>query len=435
MNQPPATPPPGRLMEEGFAWARESPFHRAPEEVRTIYRVTMAAASLPLLGGLAWFGWRSAVVTAIAVVSCALTERLYYRVIKAPAMLGRSHAYLTGLLLALTLPATAPWHVPALAGVFAIIVGKAVFGGVGHFLWQPALVGRLAVGVFFASSLNPDLWPVLAPGKLLWGDVSRGQVVEGFHRWRGQAAPPGNDAILSPAPADILAGLTRDSEPRFSGLAYLPEGGDIPASRPTLLSRLPPVEETLLGARGGGIGETSIALILIGGLYLLYRNYVKWQLPAAMLAAAAAVALVAPVRLAGAGGPVTAWWPGLAEGGEVAALYVCHQLCAGGLVLAAFFLAPEMTSRPVTPRGQFIFGAGAGALAMLLQLYVDTPIPAYLAVLAMNTLTPAIEAVSRPRVLGAPRWPWGGKRRGTRVAARAGYEISSNNPRSRIADT
>ena len=237
--------------------------------------------------------------------------------------------------------------------------------------------------------------------------MANAQSVENFRQWEGQPAPPGCDAMRLRTPASILAGLTRGDELQFSALAYLPDASAVPRPRPTALGQLPPIEEVLMGARAGGIGETSILLIVLGGLYLIYRNYVKWQLPAAMLGAAALVAMAAPIRLAGPGGaPVTVWWPALSGEGEVGLLYVCYQLCAGGLVLAAFFLAPEMTSRPVTPGGQVVFGAAVGAAAMLLQLYIDTPIPAYLAVLALNTLTPAIEAVVRPRVLGASRWPW-----------------------------
>jgi Na+-translocating ferredoxin:NAD+ oxidoreductase RnfD subunit len=124
-----------------------------------------------------------------------------------------------------------------------------------------------------------------------------------------------------------------------------------------------------------------------------------------MLAAATVVAMAAPIRLAGPGDSLaTVWWPALSEESEVGLLYVCYQLFSGGLVLSAFFLAPEMTTRPVTTGGQVVFGAACGALAMLLQLYVDTPIPAFIAVLAMNTFSPAIEAICRPRVLGARRF-------------------------------
>jgi electron transport complex protein RnfD len=87
-------------------------------------------------------------------------------------------------------------------------------------------------------------------------------------------------------------------------------------------------------------------------------------------------------------------------------LYVTFQIATGGIVLAAFFFATETTSRPVTTGGQFIFGTGCGILAMFLKMFTELPIPAYLAVLAMNTLTPLIDAVWRPRVLGQPHFAW-----------------------------
>ncbi|HUT58001.1 MAG TPA: RnfABCDGE type electron transport complex subunit D [Phycisphaerae bacterium] len=392
-------------VREHYVAALESPFVRAPEEVRTVFLVTAGAASLPLAAGVVLFGWRAAIVAAISVVSCAVIERLYYWVTRSPALLGRSHAYLTGLLLALTLPASAPWYVPVVAAAFAIVVGKAVFGGVGHFLWQPALVGRLAAAVLFASSMNPDLWPVLGQDKLFWGDLREASAVADSGQWTGRGAPPGADAVLLRHPRSTLAGLTRTTEPRFSALAYTPDGDAVPGARTTAFRAMPPMSDLLIGARGGGIGETSVVIIVVAGLYLIYRNYVKWQLPVSILASAALVAAVAPVRFSGANDTVVRlWWPVLAEEGEVGFIYICYQLVSGGLVLAAFFLATEMTSRPVTTGGQVLFGIGCGALAMYLQLYVATPIPAYVAVLAMNTFTPGIEAIWRPRVLGRARF-------------------------------
>lgn len=385
--------------------ALTAPYLRAPEGVRTIFIVTLLAACGPLLGGLAMYGWRAGVVAAIAIFSCAAIERVYYRVTHVPALLGRSHAYLTGMLLALTLPPMAPWYVPVVAAAFAIILGKAVFGGVGHFLWQPALLGRLAVAVLFASTLAPETWPVLSRDHVLWGDIQTAVKDTHVHLWSAEPAPAGADGLLSPHPAAVLAGLTRGTA-RYSALATLPDPNAVPGAAPTILSKLPPIENMLLGARGGGIGEGGAPLILLAGLYLIYRNYVKWQLPAAMLLAAAVVAAVAPVSFAVPGGMRTVWLPIAAEEADVGCIYVCYQLLAGGLMLAAFFLATEMTSRPVTTGGQVIFGLGCGALGMGMQLYMDNAIPAYLAVLAMNTFTPLIERMGRPRVLGRKRLAW-----------------------------
>jgi len=414
-NAPTALPPDPAA---GAFPATAAPFLRAPEGVRTVFLVTLAAACGPLLAGVVVFGWRAGVVAALSVASCALIERACFFVRRTPALLGRSHAYLTGVLLALTLPPFVEWYVPVVAAAFAIIVGKAVFGGVGHFLWQPALVGRLAVAVIFSGTINPPTWPVLAQEKLLLGDVRRSARVADFKAWPGRPAPEGADAFLVVPTATHLAGLAA-AEPAFSAVAYTRT--DVPRARPAALRGLPPMKDMLTGTRPGGIGETCAVIILVAGLYLIYRNYVKWHLPMAFLGAAACVAAIAPVRLAGANDTIeTLWMPLLAEGLDAGFTYVNYQLLSGELLLAAFFLATEMTTRPVTSKGQVVFGLGCGVLAMSLRLGllarltdlpIDTPIPCYAAVLAMNTLTPSIEGIWRPRVLGARRFAWLGRKR------------------------
>ncbi|MBN1942636.1 MAG: RnfABCDGE type electron transport complex subunit D [Phycisphaerae bacterium] len=398
-----------------------APLLRAPEKIQSIFAVTTAAACLPLMAGWLFFGYHAVIVSVVSVVSCVGLEWLYYRVTHSPALFGRAHAYLTGVLLALTLPPFTPWYVVALAAAFAILVGKAVFGGVGHFLWQPALVGRFAAAVILPAlaqlapvgetgktvTLTPAQWPLLARDHLLLGDLDNvaQDRMYSYLGWSDRTAPPGAEGFALPHPADTLGPLTRGEEPAYSALAY--PRTDAPNREPAVLTVLPPVGDFLFGARPGGVGETCAALILLAGLYLVYRNYVKWQLPFAFLASAALLAAVAPVRLAGPNQTIEwTWFPLFTEGLDVGFTYVCYQVLSGAMLLAAFFLATEMTSSPVTTGGQVIFGVGGGLIAMGLQLYFDTAIPAYLAVLAMNTLTPGIDALWLPRVFGQKHFAW-----------------------------
>jgi electron transport complex protein RnfD len=396
---------------EAIPPADDSPFLRAPEGARTVFLVTLAAACAPLAAGVLLFGWRAAVVAALSVAGCATIERLYYRVTRVPALLGRTHAYLTGVLLALTLPAFVPWYVPLVAAAFAIIVGKAVFGGVGHFVWQPALVGRLAVAVMFPAQLvplaadgSPRPQAVLARSHLLWGDVRRARRADDTRPWRGRPAPTDAHAFALTPPARILHGLTDRDEPSYRALVFVP--AELRRPRPACLLQMPPIDNLFYGARPGGLGETCVLIIVVAGLYLIYRNYVRWQLPLAFLAAAWCAAAVAPIYLVGPNNVVeTVWLPLLTrEGAGVGFTYVNYQMLSGGLLLAAFFLATEMTSRPVTAGGQTLFGLGCGVLAMGLQLYTDLPIPGYMAVLAMNTVAPTIDRFWRPRVFGMRRF-------------------------------
>jgi electron transport complex protein RnfD len=290
------------------------------------------------------------------------------------------------------------------AAAFAILVGKAVFGGVGHFLWQPALVGRLAVAVLFPATMNPAAWPVLAQDRLLVGDLNNAAVVDSARLWRGTPAPERADALAFRRPEHILSDLTDSTRPAFSALNYVP--ADLPRAKPAALRKMPPIEDLLLGTHPGGLGETSAFAIAIALLYLVYRSYIKWQLPLAMVLAAATVAAIAPVYLAGPNLTVRqVWWPVTAEGFDVGIVYVTYQVLTGELLLAAL-LATEMTSRPVTTNGRIVFGLGCGAVGMLMRLFLETPIPFYMAVLAMNTLTPTIEAICRPRVFGRSRLEW-----------------------------
>jgi Na+-translocating ferredoxin:NAD+ oxidoreductase RnfD subunit len=121
-----------------------------------------------------------------------------------------------------------------------------------------------------------------------------------------------------------------------------------------------------------------------------------------MLLAAWATAAIAPIYLAGPNDTVrTLWLPLLSpEGLDAALTYVNYQVMAGELALAVVLVSAEMTSRPVTTGGQVLFGLGCGTLAMLLQMYTSIPIPCMMAVLAMNTLTPTIDRLWRPRVFG-----------------------------------
>ena len=393
-----------------------APFYRAPEAVRTIFIVTFAAACGPLLAGVVLFGWRALVVAAISILSCALIERGYYAVTRTPALLGRSHAYLTGLLLALTLPAFVPWHIPLIAAAFAIIVGKVIFGGVGHFLWQPALVGWLAVAVVFPSVTNPRHWSLLAREQLVTGDITITGPPRELRKWAETPAPANAHAFSARPPGAVLMDLSDSERPAFSALALrdipglddLGKGTETPPNppdmkqiKPSVIMQMPRINELLYGARAGAIGETCIIVIIVAGLYLVYRHYVKWQLPVAFILSAAVVVAIAPVYLAGPDGQARGvWLPIVSEGFDVGFVYVCYQLLSGELMLAAFFLATEMTCRPTTTGGQVLFGICCGVLAMCLRMFLMVQFSCFMAILAMNTFTPTIDALWRPRVLG-----------------------------------
>ncbi len=371
-----------------------APFLHAAETSRGIFVTIFVAACVPLAAGVVFFGWRALLVAVLSVAGCVATESAYYRVTRTPALMGRMHAAVTGLLLALTLPVSVPWYVPLVGAVFAIIVGKAIFGGVGHFLWQPALVGRLAVAVIFAppvfgaNMLSPPEWALLARDRIVMGDAHSDRPVSTYRRWRGTPAPSGADAFALPRPRSRMRELTLPTDKP-------------PTSITSTLRHMPPGWDLICGAHGGGIGETCAIAIIIAGLYLIYRNYVRGYLPGMFILAAAATVAIAPVRTGD--GLAWQWFPIVSEGFDVGFTYIAYHLFCGELLLAGFFLAGEMTSRPVTAPAQAVFGLLCGAGAILLRLYLPIPIPAYAAVLICNTLTPLLDAAIRPQMFGRKR--------------------------------
>lgn len=419
--------------------ARPAPFLHAPEKSRSIFLVIFSAACVPLGAGVVFFGWRALIVAALSVTTAVATETLFARIFNAPALQRRSHAALTGLLLALTLPAIVPWYVPVTGAFLAIFLGKVIFGGVGHFLWQPALVGRLLVAVIFAPPVwatdvfhqADDTLPVLTRDRIIFGDVRDSRPAPaGQVRWNTTHSDNKADAIrmgrpcrplrdLTEAPTEPVVAPNDTSQPAAAGttpgktssapaadpLFAPPSAADAetieqPGRIVDALRQMPPLEDQIVGAYGGGLGETCAIAILVAGLYLVYRGYVHGQLPGLFLLAAAVTAAAAPIRNNVGDWQ---WWPLLAEGADAGAVYVASQLVCGEIMLAAWFLATEMTSRPVTPPAQAVFGVLCGVLAILLRMYTSAPTPVYAAVLLANTFTPLLDGI-RPRVLGRRRW-------------------------------
>lgn len=386
----------------------------------------------------AFFGWSAPAVVVCAVLASVVVDLAMCRLVGSRNPASLPHAVLIGLLLGLTLPVmqeTGMMLQIAVAGaVIACLLGKWVFGGMGHYVWHPTLVGILAVHILFPGQVGMvghdenlevvrrQKYLLLSNDHLFAGDISKVQSPEfyGFGQERSEVlrlsnyqgwsqSVPGDSAQawLLYRPVQMLQELARGGILNDDGKA----GEGFSAVERTIFLDLPPLADTLVGCTGGGIGETSAVAILLGGLYLIYRGYVRWQLPVSFLAAAAVSAAVLPIPI----GPEAQqiWFPafaGLSQGtadlwytAGVGLTYVGFHLCSGGLMLAAFFLANDMSTRPVKLKGQIIFGLGAGVLTILARLYGGwpmAPLGAYSALLVMNTLNPLIDWGTRGKPYG-----------------------------------
>jgi electron transport complex protein RnfD len=249
-------------------------------------------------------------------------------------------AVLTGLLLAMTLPPTIPWYMPVLGSVVAIGIAKHTLGGLGYNIFNPAHVGRALLLLSWPVSMTT--WEVTKLG--------------------AHAA----DAVSGATPLGILKMQGHDALVASFG------------TQDALYQAM------FFGTRGGSLGETSVLLLLIGGVYLILRRYVNWQIPAVMIGTVGLLTWAF-------GGP-----QGLFTGDAV------FHMMAGGLVIGAFFMATDMVTIPMTTWGKVIFAAGVGALTALIRLKGGYPEGVCYAILLMNAVTPLIDRYLVPKKFGSP---------------------------------
>ena len=327
---------------------RTSPHIKSTRSVEQIMR-NVVWALLPVCAWAVWqFGISALLLIVTVTASCLATEYLFSRLSGRGNTLLDYSATITGLLLALTLPPAFPLWMGALSGFFAIALGKALFGGLGFNLFNPALVGRAFAQAAFPAAITTWSAPGLA------------------ERFTG--LPPSTLALpfTTPAPIDAWSGATPLGQWKFEGES---------ASLVDLFT----------GMVAGSAGETSALLILAGGLYLAWRRMLDWRIPAAVLGGAALTAL--PFWL-------------LDPGHYPDPLFI---LFSGGLMLGAWFMASDMVASPVTPLGLWIYGLMIGFLAVIIRLFGGQPEGVMYAILLGNAMSPLIEQFTQPRIYGRVR--------------------------------
>jgi Na+-transporting NADH:ubiquinone oxidoreductase subunit B len=290
---------------------------------KPMLRVCLALA--PLQAAAVWlFGWRALALAAVSVLGALAAEAAFAWPRKQPVT---SAALVTGLIFALSLPPGLPLGMAILGAAVGIALGKMVFGGFGRNVFNPAMVGRCFIYITFPLHMT-GRWPAPLAGG-----------AGGFAAW---SAPL--DAATRATP---LAGLRAGSGPAWENL--------------------------LLGRTAGSLGETSALLILLGGLYLIFRRTAPWRPAAACLIGSAAAVLL--LRLAGA-----AAIPGLLP-----------TWTAGSFLFGAAFVVTEPVSGPKTRPGQWIYGFLIGALIVLLRGFSNFSEGVMFSVLIFNAFVPLLD--------------------------------------------
>ncbi len=336
---------------------RTSPHLKQPLSVDQIMR-NVVYALLPVSGYAVYvFGISALALLVVTTLACLLTESLFCWLSDRPNSLADGSVAITGILLGLTLPPGFPLWMAAVAGFVGVGLGKALFGGLGFNVMNPALVGRAFVQAAFPVAITT--WtPPFAPNRFL--EFIPSTLSLPFLQ------PPDTSQWSQQVAVDAFSGATPLALQKFQHV-----GTD--------------TMDLFTGAIAGSAGETSALLILICGAYLALRRMMDWRIPSAVLAAAALTSLpfwlMDPSR-----------YPD--------PLFV---LLSGGLMLGAVFMASDMVASPVTPLGVWIYGAVIGVLTVIIRLFGGLTEGVMYAILLGNALSPLIASVTQPRVYGVQR--------------------------------
>ncbi len=288
-----------------------------------------------MAAALIFFRFRAALILLTCVGACLLSEWICDRIRKKPQTLDDLSAVVTGLILGMSLPPAIPVFVAVIGSVLAIVIVKMLFGGLGSNVFNPAMAARAFLTATFGVAMTT--WTV----------------------------PATTDSAMPILSAASPAAITQATPLAWSKMAQKKEAKAQEANSMTV--------NAFWGNRGGCLGETSAAALIIGGVYLLIRKTISWHIPASVLLSAGAVSLAAWLLRP-----------------EQYASPLLH-LFGGGMMIGAFFIATDPVTAPLTVKGRWLFGIGVGGLIMLIRLVGEYPEGVMYAVLIMNALSPLID--------------------------------------------
>lgn len=290
-----------------------------------------------LFGSVYFFGWRSLFLVSLSVITAIVTEWIFQVITGRNIRSLDGSAIITGILLAFNLPVSSPWWLPVVGSFFAVLIVKQLFGGLGYNIFNPALAGR----AFLVAS-----WPSLMTGK--WTAPVNGTL-------------SGMDGITQATPLSLLI------EPTESAVQAV-QSTDM-------------LKSLFLGNVGGCLGETSALLLLIGAAFLFYKGYADWRISLSYIGTIFVLSAVLNIV-------------GLTPAGPV------FHILSGGVMLGGLFMATDMVTSPVTPKGVWIFGIGGGVICMLIRIWGGYPEGVSYSILVMNMFTPLLDRL-KPDVYGA----------------------------------
>lgn len=311
-----------------------SPHSKDHRTVRSIMAYVLIALSPVAAASVIYFKWRALLLIAISVISCVFFEFIYNMLMKRKQTISDCSAIVTGVLLAFSLPVSTPLWLPPIGALVAIIIVKMLFGGLGKNIFNPAAAGYLFLFLIFSNFVS-------------------GSWTKPF------------DSVSSATPLEYLKNASGE----------LVTIGDKFSIFDCMVGNIP-----------GGLGETSAVLLMLGGLFLIYKKVITWHIPVSFIGTVAVI---------------TFFFPRFDD--ILAFQYMQYHLFSGGLFLAAFFMATDYSSGPITPLGRIIYGMGCGLITVLIRYFGGYPDGVCFAILIMNCFARYLDTKTIPKSFGRER--------------------------------
>ena len=302
----------------------------------------------PLLLSVFVFGIQVLLITAVSVASCVAVEAASQKLLGRRVTVRDGSAVITGMLLAFVIPPGVSPLLPVLGAVMAIYIGKHILGGIGYNIFNPALLGRSFLLATFPVAMTSAWLPPLQ-------DMA-------VFSYLGE----GVSAVSTATPLAVI---------KEQGMAAFTEMFGAGTSL---------YGSFFMGWRPGCIGETSGFLIVLGGLYLIYRGYITWHIPVSVLGTIALLSWIFGGETYFSGDPLLA-------------------ILTGGALLGAFYMANDYVTCPTNKVSQLVYGFGIGALTVMIRLKGGYPEGICYAILLMNPLSPVLDGWFKPRRFAPPQ--------------------------------
>lgn len=302
-----------------------NPHVRSKDTTQTIMRDVLIALAPASIFGIYNFGVQALIRIIVGIVVCMASEAVYEYFMHKKITVMDLSAAVTGLLIALNIPSTLNIGFEIVGCVFAIIIVKQLFGGIGQNFMNPALAARCFLLIAYTGPMTNFV-------------------------------------------CDAYSGATP--------LAILKPGSEVVGqTAPTLLTMF-------IGKTSGVIGETSVICLLIGAIYLVVRKIISLRIPLSYIGTFAVLIFL------------------FAPGHQFDAMYMLQEICGGGLILGAFFMATDYVTSPITPNGKLVFGVCLGLLTFIFRMFGGSAEGVSYAIIFCNLLVPLIERVTVPKSFG-----------------------------------